>query len=142
MNWVKKQQIAFFVLVALLYSCAGAGLGMTMTTVFPHPAHTSMAAASNSEHSACCKGGAESTDMDANDKIAHHTDIVFTLAEKAAGPFAAFFTFILIFLAVPTRMQGDMAARAYVRDWWARWRYFCDIFTRLFSSGILHAKTW
>lgn len=138
--------ISSFLLGVFVFSCAGAGLGMTAhATFFADQAETSMNSfdqqVSEHQHGCCGVSGVASQSSPIQSVLPHH--------QIAKYMFEQIFFFLLAALSLVFSVfhryapdQSYSFYRQYLQRWRERWQYFALYFVRLFSQGILHSKAW
>ncbi len=138
--------ISVFLLSVFVFSCAGAGLGMTAhATFFGQQTGSPMSSLdkqiSEHQHGCCGVASAESGNNRMASALPHHQITKYMFEQIFFFIFAA-----LVFLSwffhscAPDRFYHYY--RQYLQRWRESWQYFSLYFVRLFSQGILHSKAW
>lgn len=145
---ISQQFFSAVLLVSLVFSCVGMSAGMILgTTLFDASSHemhaTPTASASSDDHASCCGTGSGQSEASSEDAGASHHIVAVMPSEMAFFFLIIGIAFSAYRIGVHTFDQSIVArCRAYSRRWGEQWRHAALLFLRLFSQGILHAKSW
>ncbi|PIR76487.1 MAG: hypothetical protein COU32_01875 [Candidatus Magasanikbacteria bacterium CG10_big_fil_rev_8_21_14_0_10_42_10] len=136
-----RQFVAYSVLFALAWSCFGLNFGMLGEEMSMH--NTSVMSASQMGVTHVCCGLSTSNDAsEGNFFVNHHTSIPATLVSfDMLLVVLLFVSFTFALLAIVFTKTYERC-RLYMKQWQEQRAYFALFFSHLFSSGILHSKTW
>ncbi|PIR75178.1 MAG: hypothetical protein CO030_02175 [Candidatus Magasanikbacteria bacterium CG_4_9_14_0_2_um_filter_42_11] len=136
------QRIAIALLFFLFWSCFGFSIGMIGHEFIASAETVAVHEGMDMSHECC--GIQDQTAGETQDgvQISHHGMVaILTGSITIFSFFTAFVSSILLVTILFLWNSGERTA-LYMRRWGERWAYFALFFSRLFSSGILHSKTW
>ena len=136
------QRIAIILLFFLSWSCFGFNIGMIghefTDATEKIAAHEGM----GMSHECCGIQNQTANETPNGIQIAHHG--IVAILTGHATLFSSLVAFVSSILLITILFLWSLVDHTslYMRRWGERWAYFALFFSRLFSSGILHSKTW
>jgi len=136
------KRIALLLLFFLAWSCFGLSVGMIGHEFIASSETMALHEGMDMSHECCGVQDQTAGETQDGGQISHHGMVAILTGSITS--FSFFMAFVSSILLVTILLLGNIGERTalYMRRWGEQWAYFALFFSHLFSSGILHSKTW